>query len=97
MASGEPDFGVRNGLDGAALADLFGWTEAEFDRRLAGSAIRRIGYERWLRNIAVALGNAPPGTDVLAALEARAGDPSPMVREHVAWALMRQSGKEDAG
>ncbi|HSN01486.1 MAG TPA: tRNA epoxyqueuosine(34) reductase QueG, partial [Rudaea sp.] len=55
----EPDFAVRHGLDGAALAELFGWSEAEFLARTEGSAIRRIGHEQWLRNIAVALGNAP--------------------------------------
>ena len=87
-----PDFAVRNGLDAAALADLFAWSEDEFNRRLEGSAIRRIGHERWLRNIAVALGNAPRSPAVVAALQSRAGDPSPLVRSHVAWALARQSG-----
>lgn len=83
----EKDFEVRNGLDCARLVELFSWTEQEFDARLAGSAIRRIGHERWLRNIAVGLGNAPTSEDVLDALGARADHPSPMVREHVAWAL----------
>ncbi len=86
-----PDFAVRNGLDAAALADLFAWSEDEFNRRLEGSAIRRIGHERWLRNIAVALGNAPRSPAVVAALQSRAGDPSPLVRSHVAWALARAS------
>ena len=87
----EPDFAaVRNGLDDPALVDLFAWTADEFDARMAGSAIRRIGYERWLRNIAVALGNAPPSVAATEALERRADDPSPLVREHVAWALARQ-------
>jgi epoxyqueuosine reductase len=85
-----PDFAVRNALDDAGLVELFQWTEDEFNRRLEGSAIRRIGHERWLRNIAVALGNAPASRAVSAALEARASDPSPLVREHVAWALERQ-------
>ncbi|HWH38440.1 MAG TPA: tRNA epoxyqueuosine(34) reductase QueG [Usitatibacter sp.] len=85
----EADFAVRNGLDAARLVDLFAWTEDEFNRRLEGSAIRRIGHAQWLRNIAVALGNAPTGDAVIAALRARAGDPSPLVREHVAWALAR--------
>jgi epoxyqueuosine reductase len=85
------DFGVRNGLDAASLVDLFAWTAEEFDRRLEGSAIRRIGHERWLRNIAVALGNAPKSAAARAALAARADHPSEMVREHVAWALARQS------
>jgi epoxyqueuosine reductase len=88
-----PDFAPRNGLDAAALAGLFAWTEAEFAARLEGSAIRRIGHERWLRNIAVALGNAPSTPAVLAALHARAGHPSPLVREHVAWALARHRGR----
>jgi len=84
------DFGVRNGLDSASLVALFEWTEEEFERRLEGSAIRRIGHERWLRNIAVALGNAPPSMQAQAALRARQDHPSAVVREHVAWALARQ-------
>ena len=87
--SAEPDFWVRNGLDAAELAELFAWSEAEFWQRMAGSAIRRIGYERWLRNLAVGLGNAPTTERVVDALRARAGDASPLVREHVAWALAR--------
>ncbi|MGE5098063.1 MAG: tRNA epoxyqueuosine(34) reductase QueG [Betaproteobacteria bacterium] len=83
------DFAVRNGLDAAALVDLFAWTGEEFDRRLEGSAIRRIGHERWLRNIAVALGNAPTTPQVVNALRARREHPSALVREHVAWALRR--------
>jgi epoxyqueuosine reductase len=85
----QADFGVRNGLDGASLASLFDWTESEFEERLAGSAIRRIGWECWLRNIAVALGNAPTSPEVVAALRARAEHPSALVREHVHWALAR--------
>jgi len=88
----EPDFAVRNGLDDADLVALFAWTEAEFTARLAGSAIRRIGFERWSRNLAVGLGNAPGHPDIVAALEARADDPSALVREHVAWALARHRG-----
>jgi epoxyqueuosine reductase len=87
--SGEADFRVRNGLDRATLVELFAWTEAEFDLRLRGSPIRRIGYERWLRNLAVGLGNAPSAPDVIAALRARADHPSALVREHVRWALLR--------
>ena len=83
----EPDFVVRHGLDGASLVDLFAWTEEEFLARTEGSAIRRIGHECWLRNIAVALGNAPSSSTVTAALEARRDDASALVREHVAWAL----------
>jgi epoxyqueuosine reductase len=83
----EPDFRVRNGLDGAELVALFAWSEAEFRQRMAGSAILRIGHERWLRNLAVALGNAPPSAPVTAALQSRSQDTSPLVREHVTWAL----------
>ncbi len=91
QVTGERDFeAVRHGLDRASLVQLFQWTEAEFDERMRGSAIRRIGYERWSRNLAVGLGNAPNRADVIAALERRADDPSPLVREHVAWALTRQ-------
>jgi epoxyqueuosine reductase len=90
----EPDFAVRNGLDDVTLADLFAWSEDEFNTRLEGSAIRRIGYERWLRNLAVGLGNAAPSPRALAALQARAAHPSALVREHVAWALARQLGCE---
>jgi epoxyqueuosine reductase len=85
----EDDFQVRNGLDAASLVELFAWSEAEFDRRLQGSPIRRIGYERWLRNIAVGLGNAPTSLHVVAALRSRADHPSALVREHVHWALSR--------
>jgi len=86
-----PDFAVRHGLDQPSLIDLFAWSESEFDQRLAGSAIRRIGHERWLRNIAVALGNAPPSDAVRNALAARLEHPSQLVREHVQWALSSQS------
>jgi epoxyqueuosine reductase len=89
-----PDFAARNALDAACLVDLFAWTRGEFETRLEGSAIRRIGHERWLRNIAVALGNAPTTPDVLRALASRADDPSPLVREHVAWALARHVGRK---
>ncbi len=95
-AAADPDFAtVRHGLDDAALVDLFAWTRGEFDSRMAGSAIRRIGHERWLRNLAVALGNAPTSPAVVAALRARADDPSALVREHVAWALARHAGRGD--
>ena len=86
-----PDFAVRHGLDQPSLVELFSWSETEFDHRLAGSAIRRIGHERWLRNIAVALGNAPPSDAVRNALAARLEHPSALVREHVQWALSRQT------
>jgi len=84
------DFEVRNGLDSAQLLNLFGWSESDFNDRLAGSPIRRIGHERWLRNIAVALGNAPPSPGIQAALGAWQDHPSALVREHVAWAIARQ-------
>jgi epoxyqueuosine reductase len=94
--SSEPDFQVRNGLDRAALIELFAWTEREFHARLAGSAIHRIGYERWLRNLAVGLGNAPRGERVIAALRAREDHPSALVREHVVWALERHGAEIQA-
>lgn len=89
--SGEADFRVRNGLDQAGLVELFAWSEARFHDILAGSPIRRIGHERWLRNLAVALGNAPPAPAVVSALGQRLDHPSPLVRGHVAWALGRHS------
>ncbi|MBP9217621.1 MAG: tRNA epoxyqueuosine(34) reductase QueG [Sterolibacterium sp.] len=87
----EVDFAVRHGLDRATLVELFAWSEATFLERLAGSPIYRIGHERWLRNIAVALGNAPPTAAVVQALRSRQDDASPLVREHVVWALSRHS------
>jgi epoxyqueuosine reductase len=90
-ASVEPDFRVRHGLDATTLVELFGWDEATFLQRAEGSAIRRIGHERWLRNVAVALGNAPPSAEIIAALQARRDHPSALVREHVAWALAVQN------
>lgn len=89
--SEEDDFAPRPGLDAAALVDLFAWSEDEFLRRTEGSAIRRIGHECWLRNIAVALGNAPRSETVVAALERRRDEPSALVREHVEWALQRHA------
>ena len=87
--SRETDFQVRNGLDRASLLELFAWTETEFDERLRGSPIRRIGYDRWLRNLAVGLGNAPTSNEIVSALNARKDHPSALVREHVNWALSR--------
>ena len=86
----EQAFLPRNGLEGSALTELFAWSEAQFRKRLEGSPIRRIGYQRWLRNIAVALGNAPPDHSFVQALKARLDDPCELVAEHVAWALARQ-------
>jgi epoxyqueuosine reductase len=85
------DFAPRHGLDSKSLVELFGWTREEWSTRTKGSAIRRPGYEGWLRNCAVALGNAPTTPEIVAALRARAADPSPLVREHVAWALARHA------
>jgi epoxyqueuosine reductase len=87
----ERDFAVRHGLDHAQLIELFSWSEADFLDRTRGSAIRRIGYERWLRNIAVALGNAPGSAPLLESLQSRAHHPSALVREHVRWALAQHS------
>jgi len=85
-----PDFDERKGLAGSQLVTLFAWTEDEFLRFTEGSPIRRIGHEKWLRNIAVATGNAMrkgPAPELRQALALRAGHPSELVREHVAWAL----------
>ncbi len=103
MKSVLPDFAVRHRLDQATLVELFGWSEADFNDRLAGSAIRRIGHPQWLRNIAVALGNAladPAVNDAArivlrAALQARRAHPAELVREHVEWALA-QGARQDS-
>jgi epoxyqueuosine reductase len=89
--TGEQDFAVRHGLDNSALAQLFAWSESEFLDKTRGSAIRRIGYQRWLRNIAVALGNAPRSPEIGAALQSRQDHPSALVREHVQWALAQRA------
>lgn len=89
-STGENDFKPRHGLENAQLLELFNWTEQEFDTRTLGSAIRRIGYERWLRNLAVALGNAPPSERIVLALEGKREGVSEMVREHIDWALEQQ-------
>jgi epoxyqueuosine reductase len=83
------DFAVRHSLDSSGLVDLFGWSAEQWQQRTAGSALRRAGYEGWLRNIAVALGNAPTEPTVVTALRRRLADPSAIVREHVHWALRR--------
>lgn len=85
----EKDFRVRNGLDTPALLELFKWSEEDFLRKTEGSAIRRIGYECWLRNIAVGLGNAPTTPETVEALKLRVNHPSELVREHVQWALQQ--------
>ena len=89
-AASHPDFKVRHGLDAARLTELFAWTEAQFEERMRGSAIYRIGYEKWSRNIAVALGNAPGSEEVIRVLEERREGASELVREHIDWALARQ-------
>jgi epoxyqueuosine reductase len=89
--SAEPDFVARHGLDAPSLVSLFAWSEEEFLKRTEGSAIRRIGYECWLRNIAVALGNSGSTSQIIGALNARRDHPSALVREHVLWALEQHS------
>jgi len=90
-----PDFDERNGLGESSMVELFAWEEDEFNRRMEGSPIRRIGHERWLRNLAVGMGNAAAARRadplIVAALQARAEHPSALVREHVAWALQRHA------
>lgn len=88
-ATQENDFQPRHRLDNSSLAELFMWSEEEFSARTLGSPIRRTGYERWLRNLAVGLGNAPSTIPVLEALKARLEHPSQLVREHVLWALQQ--------
>ena len=92
----ESGFRPRHGLDAPELVELFGWNEEEYLRRTEGSAMRRIGYECWLRNVAVALGNAPYDTRIVEALQKRREDPSSLVREHVAWALEQHDGKRES-
>jgi len=95
-ATREDDFNPRHALDAASLVELFGWSESQFERRLEGSPIRRIGHERWLRNIAVALGNAPSSPAVIDALQRRRSHPSALVLEHVAWALAEHAQRGEA-
>lgn len=83
----ESDFRTRHGFDTPKLIELFKWTETEFLNKTEGSAIRRIGYACWIRNIAVALGNANTSQEIIDALQARRDDPSELIREHVVWAL----------
>lgn len=85
----EQDFQPRHGLENAELAQMFLWDEPTFLRKTEGGPLRRAGYERWLRNLAVGLGNAPSTIPVIEALKARRDDASPLVREHVEWALAR--------
>lgn len=85
----EPDFAVKNGLDDISLVDCFYWTEDTFKKNMTGSAIYRIGYTQWLRNIAIGLGNATTTPEIVKALQSRINDESPMLREHVSWALAK--------
>ncbi|PXW89864.1 epoxyqueuosine reductase [Nitrosomonas sp. Nm84] len=89
----ENDFHVRNGLDDVSLIALFSWDQETFETKLAGTPIRRIGHQQWLRNIAVGLGNAPYSGEIVTALQARLDDASALVREHVQWALQQQDKK----
>jgi len=89
--SDEKDFTPRHSLDDAQLMDLFAWSERDFLNRTEGSAIRRIGYDCWLRNIAIALGNAPTSKVVVAALNSRLNNVSEMVNEHITWALQQHA------
>jgi epoxyqueuosine reductase len=91
--SAETDFAVRNGLDAPTLVELFGWSKHEFEQRTEGSPIRRIGYDCWLRNIAVALGNAPFDEAIPATLNTRRETVGELVREHIDWALQEQARK----
>ncbi|MFM2107499.1 MAG: tRNA epoxyqueuosine(34) reductase QueG, partial [Pseudomonadota bacterium] len=94
-----PDFDVREGLDTASLIALFEWSEQDFERKLEGNPMRRIGHQRWLRNIAVALGNAAVhragDVAIVRALRSRESHPSALVREHVAWALAQHASTAD--
>ena len=85
----EKDFTPRHSLDDAQLVDLFAWSEREFLKRTEGSAIRRIGYDCWLRNIAVALGNAPSSKEIVSSLQSRLNNVPDMVNEHIEWALLQ--------
>ncbi|OIN13575.1 tRNA epoxyqueuosine(34) reductase QueG [Oceanisphaera psychrotolerans] len=89
-ASQEPDFAARDNLHAPELLALFDWSEAHFLKQTEGSPIRRIGHRRWLRNIAVALGNAPASPAIIAALEQKREEADEMVQEHIDWALARQ-------
>ena len=90
----QQDFHVRHGLDNVTLVELFAWDEATFSRNMAGSAIYRIGYEQWMRNLAVGLGNAPSSDVVIAALKNRLDYPSALLREHIEWALRQHEARQ---
>jgi epoxyqueuosine reductase len=88
-AAAHPDFKVRHGLDAPRLTELLDWTREEFEQRFEGSAVRRIGHEAFIRNVAVALGNGPPDPAAMKALQGRCSDASPLIAEHARWALGR--------
>lgn len=90
----EKDFNPRRQLNSRQLLDVFAWDEPTFLQNTEGSAIRRIGHERWLRNIAIALGNAPYSESIVSALQAKLEHPSELIREHVQWAIARQKSRE---
>lgn len=92
--SSEPDFAPRHDLDAANLTTLFAWSEEEWLEKTEGSAMRRIGFEQWTRNLAVALGNADYDEEIVAALEARTNTDSQLVNDHVEWALTQQRQKQ---
>ena len=92
--SPESDFQPRHGLEHATLLELFAWSEHQFLQYTEGSAIRRIGFQRWLRNLAVGLGNAPFRQPIIKALGARLDSASPLVREHIQWAIEQQYRKQ---
>ena len=96
-ATGEPAFSPRHDLDTVTLIELFSWTERQFLRRFEGSPIRRIGHERWLRNIAIALGNAPTSEDTLQALNSQQEHTSEVVREAIAWAIAEHENGHGPG
>lgn len=93
----ESDYLPRHGLDSPQLIALFLWDEATFLSRLEGSPIRRIGYECWLRNIAVALGNAASNDEIISALNSRRDHSSELIKEHVEWALLQHKNKGTEG
>lgn len=90
----EADFKPRHNLDDIDLSNLFMWSEEEFLKKTQGSPIRRAGYESWLRNIAIALGNAQSSVEVLRVLHSKKDDPSEIVKEHVNWAIDQHKNKE---
>lgn len=92
-ANAEHDFKVRHHLDQASLIDLFSWSRSEFESHTAGSPIRRIGFEKWQRNLAIALGNADYDSTIIMQLESKLGQVSEMVDEHIEWAIAQQKQK----